>query len=318
MIKFSVVVPYYNEAKKLPALLKSINDLDFDKSKVEFIFVSNNSTDESDSLVRSAGHQLELANRLSSSYYARNIGLSAASGEYVVFVDADCILEKNILKAYAKHIENNKDSGPKIYAGDIQPAVKSGSLVETYSAERRVLNQKSAATGWAYKPFAQTANAMFARRDLIRVYGFNENMTSGGDAEICWRLAEKFGHQVVHCEDAIVYHQHRETVEDFINQFMKYGRGRFQQALVSERFAKEKMPDDFSIFKQRTVQLVDQLTTSGCSDEIVHKALDLFMGLYFNLGFIDELIRVINFRLGGHGYEFITDLQEKFELISKK
>lgn len=318
MIQFSVVVPYHNEAKKLPALLKSITDLNFDKNKVEFIFVSNNSTDESDSLVRSAGYQPELANRLSSSYYARNIGLSAASGDYVVFVDADCILDKNILTAYAKHLAANKDGGPKIYAGDIQPAVQSGSLVETYSAKRRVLNQKSAATGWAYKPFAQTANAMFKRRDLISIHGFNENMTSGGDAEICWRLTEKYGHQVVLCEDAIVYHQHRKTVEDFITQFMKYGRGRFQQALVSEAFAREKKPEDFAIFRDRSVKLVEDLAATGFPDSILHNVLDLFTSFYLSLGFLDELIVTCNRRFEGAGYEFITALQKELDLMPKK
>lgn len=318
MIQFSVVVPYYNEAKKLPALLKSISELDFDKSKVEFIFVSNNSTDEGDSLIRSAGHQLELANRLRSSYYARNIGLSAASGEYLVFVDADCILDKNILNGYANSLNAHKEGGPKIYAGDIQPAVQKGSLVETYSAARRVLNQKSAATGWAYKPFAQTANAMFARRDLIRINGFNENMTSGGDAELCWRLAEKYGHQVVLCEDAIAYHQHRETVEDFITQFMKYGRGRFQQTLVSETFAKGKKPDDFAVFKDQSVNLMEELVAAGCPEETLHKVLDSFMDFYFNLGFLDELIRTFNRRFKGGGYEFIPALQKQIGLIQSK
>lgn len=318
MIQFSVVVPYYNEAKKLPALLNSINQLDFDKSKVEFIFVSNNSTDESDSLIRAAGHQLELANRLRSSYYARNIGLSSASGNYVVFVDADCILDKDILNGYSNCLKANRGSGPKIYAGNIQPAVQKGSLVETYSATRRVLNQKSAATGWAYKPFAQTANAMFARRDLIRIHGFNENMTSGGDAELCWRLSAKYGHQVVLCEDTIVYHQHRETTEDFIAQFMKYGRGRFQQALVSEIFAREKKPDDFAAFKDRSVKLTEELVASGCPEETLHKVLDLYMSFYFNLGFLDEMMQVFNRRFDGENYEFLVSLQKKFGFLPNK
>lgn len=317
MIQFSVVAPYHNEAKKLPALLKSIAELNFDKDKVEFIFVSNNSTDESDSLIRAAGYQLEVASRLSSSYYARNIGLSAASGDYVLFVDADCILDKNILRSYANHIEKDKNGGPKIYAGDILPAVQKGSLVEIYSAKRQILNQKSAATGWAYKPFAQTANAMFARRDLISIHGFNENMTSGGDAEICWRLTEIYGHQVVLCEDAFVYHQHRETVEDFINQFMKYGRGRFQQALVSESFAKEKKPDDFSALRDRSVEFIEELAAVGCPESTLHKALDCFMSVYLNMGFLDELMMTFNRRFEGAGYEFIAAIQKEIDVMPK-
>jgi glycosyltransferase involved in cell wall biosynthesis len=317
MIQFSVVVPYYNEAKKLPALLKSIREIDFDSCKVEFIFVSNNSTDESDSLVQKAGFHLEIAGRLKSSYYARNIGISAASGKFILFVDADCILDKDILNGYSNAIQANSGASPKIYAGNILPAVLTGNLVETYSANRRILNQKSAATGWSYKPFAQTANAMFSRRDLIGICGFNENLTSGGDAEICWRLSEKSGHKVVLCEDAIVYHQHRDTIEGVIEQFMKYGSGRFQQALASETFARDKQPDDFANFKNDSAKIIEELIASGCSHEALYKILDLFKGLYFNIGFLKEMMDTLTYSSHGKNYEFLTHLKRQLKLISK-
>lgn len=318
MILFSVVIPYCNEAKKLPCLLKSIKEIDFDKSNVEFIFVSNNSTDGGDSLIRAAGYQLELATKLRSSYYARNIGISSASGEYIIFVDADCIMDEFILKNYLNVIKSNQGNGPMIYAGSIESAVSNGSLVETYSAVRRILNQKSAATGWAYKPFAQTANAMFCRRDLIAIRGFNENMTSGGDAEMCWRLTTKFGHQVMLCEDAIVYHQHRYTIEDFIDQFMKYGCGRFQQALVSDTFARDKKLDNIAVYKNDSAKLVEELKAIGCPDEILYKLLDLFKYFYFNLGFLNHMIKALTYCCKGQNYEFLTHLQKKLELIPQK
>lgn len=318
MILFSIVVPYCNEEDKLPALLKSIDELEFDKEKTEVIFVSNNSSDKSDAIVEASGHRIEYAKRLRSSYYARNIGISSASGEFVVFVDADCILDKSILNAFSNAIELNKGGGHKVYAGSIQPAVKKGSLVETYSAARGVLNQKSAATGWSYKPFAQTANAMFLRRDLISVHGFNENMTSGGDAELCWRLNSRYGHNVVLCEEAIVYHQHRDTVEGFINQFMKYGRGRVQQALVSDIFAKKKKPDDFVHLKEKSEDLIDELIKSGCPEVTLYKVLDLFMGVYFNLGVLDELMQSVNGCIKGENYEFVSFLQKSLKIIPEK
>lgn len=242
-----------------------------------------------------------------SSYYARNIGISAASGQYIIFIDADCILDKDIISGYKKNIKNI--DAKIIYAGNILPAVNKGSLIENYSANRLVLNQKSAATGWAYKPFAQTANAMFLRKDLIKIHGFNECMTSGGDAEICWRLTNKFNHKVILCEEAIVYHQHRKTVEDFIAQFMKYGRGRFQQAQASDIFAKTKRPDDFTVFKDRSIKLVDDLVSAGCSEELIFTLLDSYIGFYFNMGFLDELITNFNKSCDGLNYEFISHIK---------
>ena len=49
--KFTVIVPFRNEAKQLPFLLASIIELNYLKDKFEFIFVDDESSDESVKLI---------------------------------------------------------------------------------------------------------------------------------------------------------------------------------------------------------------------------------------------------------------------------
>ena len=86
----SVVIPAYNEAARLPASLARIRSA-FDASlpdAYEIIVCDNNSTDDTAALAERAGCKVvfEPVNQISR---ARNRGAGAASGEWLVFIDAD-------------------------------------------------------------------------------------------------------------------------------------------------------------------------------------------------------------------------------------
>jgi glycosyltransferase involved in cell wall biosynthesis len=88
----SIVVPAYNEARGLPATLASIRRataaLDARGWAHELIVCDNNSTDGTADVARAGGAAVvfEAYNQISR---ARNAGAGAASGHWLVFVDAD-------------------------------------------------------------------------------------------------------------------------------------------------------------------------------------------------------------------------------------
>ena len=90
-LKLSVVVPAFNEELLLPGTLASIQAAArvFDAAGGwELIVCDNNSTDRTAEIARAAGARVvfEAHNQISR---ARNSGAAAATGEWVVFVDAD-------------------------------------------------------------------------------------------------------------------------------------------------------------------------------------------------------------------------------------
>src|SRR5262245_54544954 len=86
----SVIVPFLNEEEFLPRCVESLLGQDVGASDYELIFVDNGSTDRSADLLAGVDRVTLLTQPSGNVYAARNRGLAAASGEIVVFTDADC------------------------------------------------------------------------------------------------------------------------------------------------------------------------------------------------------------------------------------
>lgn len=91
-MKISVIVPAYNEEKLLGASLAEIklaaHSLAVHGWEFELVVCDNNSTDRTAEIARTAGAQVvfEPVNQIGR---ARNCGAQAATGDWLVFVDAD-------------------------------------------------------------------------------------------------------------------------------------------------------------------------------------------------------------------------------------
>lgn len=103
-MKFSVVVPVYNVEAYLDDCLRSLQAQDY--SGCEVICVNDGSTDGSrDILTQWESHfpQMKVIDRENGGLSAaRNTGLAAAQGEYVVFVDSDDWVEPSMLSLLAR------------------------------------------------------------------------------------------------------------------------------------------------------------------------------------------------------------------------
>ncbi len=93
-MKLSIIIPAYNEEKYLPRLLKSINA---QRYPCEVIVADAESEDATRMIARAFGCEVVNARR-GKPAYARNAGALAASGDLLLFLDADVILTKNFLR----------------------------------------------------------------------------------------------------------------------------------------------------------------------------------------------------------------------------
>jgi len=110
-VKISIVVPAYNEERLLGeslAQIKSAAD-SFKKTgwEVELIVCDNNSTDFTAEIARAAGAIVvfEPINQISR---ARNSGAAAATGDWLVFVDADSHPGAELFSDVAEQIRSGK------------------------------------------------------------------------------------------------------------------------------------------------------------------------------------------------------------------
>ena len=108
-IKVSIIVPVYNAEKYLKRCLESIINQTF--KGIEIIALNNGSTDNSlDILFEYADkdERLRVINGANSGVsQARNIGIREAKGKYIVFVDSDDWIERDMIEVLHNTITKN-------------------------------------------------------------------------------------------------------------------------------------------------------------------------------------------------------------------
>lgn len=226
-IRFSVVVPVFNNADDLDLCLRCLRAQRYDASRFEIIVVDNGSTDASAAVARSHGVVCLAEREHQSSYAARNRGIERARGTFVAFTDSDCRAHPDWLREIERAAEGDTATG--CFAGEIL-SVEPTTTVERFSDAIGLLRQKGPLSGWHFKPYAQTANAVYRRAVFDRIGLFDPAMRSGGDAAIAWRMQDETTFGLRFVPEAIVYHHHRASVSELWAQFRRYGGGKMSWA----------------------------------------------------------------------------------------
>jgi GT2 family glycosyltransferase len=73
-------------------------------------------------------------------------------------------------------------------------------------------------------PYAKTANCAVRREAFERVGGFRDDIRSGGDADLCFRLAAA-GWELERRDDAAVMHRSRRRLRKLLRQQARHGSG---------------------------------------------------------------------------------------------
>ncbi len=224
--RVSVVVPIYNGEKDLPDLIDCLRSQTYPREKVEYILVDNNSSDRTPTLLQEAVQNTpEITLRplsesqIQSSYAARNTGIRAATGEFIAFTDADCRPELNWLFSLIQPFINPEIG---IVVGEIT-ALLGNNILEQYAQREETLSQKHT-LAHPFCPYGQTANLGIRRSIFAEVGLFRSYLTTGGDADICWRILRETGWKLEFAPAAIVKHRHRTTLKALQSQWRRYGK----------------------------------------------------------------------------------------------
>jgi glycosyltransferase involved in cell wall biosynthesis len=226
----SVIIPIYNGIADVPDLLNCLQAQTYPADRVEYLLVDNNSSDGTFEFLQShlandlpTNRQFNLQvlreTNIQSSYAARNTGIYAAKGEILAFTDADCRPAPNWLFQLVQPFTNPTIG---IVAGEIL-ALPSNTLLERYAERHQTLSQIHT-LNHPFSPYGQTANVAIRCSVVEQVGLFRPYLTTGGDADLCWRALRQGDWQIQFAEHAIVRHRHRSTLAGLCSQWRRYGQ----------------------------------------------------------------------------------------------
>lgn len=217
----SVVVPFRGDGEAASRLTSSLGALAV-RTGDEVVVADNSENGEAGATLRDwagEGRRVVAARGERSSYHARNQGSAAARCEWLLFVDADCVPDEGLLDAYF-------DPAPGADVGALAGTVASDpaqrAFLARYAADRGFLDQDDGLHTSA--DAAATANLMVRREAFASVGGFAESIRSGGDVDLCRRLAAA-GWRIERRKDAVVHHLHRESLADLLGSIARYAAG---------------------------------------------------------------------------------------------
>jgi GT2 family glycosyltransferase len=216
--RVSVVVPFRGDREAAELSLAAIGRLELRAG--DELRVADNSRSAVLAALAPAGMRVVRADGERSSYHARNAGARGASGEWLLFIDADCVPAPRLLDAYfAAPVA--PDVG--VLGGEIAPDPRQGRFLARYARDRGFLSQTEGLHGKAGSAVA-SANMLVRRTAFEQVGGFVEGIRSGGDVDLCWRLFG-VGWRLEYRPNAAVTHRHRERLVDLLGQIARYGAG---------------------------------------------------------------------------------------------
>ena len=203
--KISIVVPAFNEEQLLPASLKSIADASAAFAAAgwtsELIVCDNNSTDRTAEIASAAGARVvvEPINQISR---ARNAGAAAATGGWLLFIDADSFPTRELFADVVMAI-----SDPRCLAGGSTVRVDLKGI--GYEAALGWWNFLSRRLKWAAGSFIFCETAAF--RELN---GFTQNLYAAEEINLfrrLKRLARRRGRIITILSDHPLLTSHRKV-----------------------------------------------------------------------------------------------------------
>jgi poly-beta-1,6-N-acetyl-D-glucosamine synthase len=230
--KVSVLLPAWNEQVGIIKTIQSV--LNSRYTKLEVIVINDGSTDNTDQLVQAfkKRYQAQASNSSIELKYlslknagkasALNTALKSVTGDIVMTIDADCIMDKD---AVAKMVQRFTDNKVGAVAGNV--------VVGNRRKPIELIQQLEYLYGFFFKRADSVLNSVYIiggaaaayRKDLlIKLGGFDHTIITE-DIEMSMRILAE-GYKTRYAADAIVYTEGPSDFKSLCNQRLRWKFGR--------------------------------------------------------------------------------------------
>lgn len=221
LVRASVIIPAYNAEKTLQSCLDAL--MQQTHIPDEIIVVDDGSVDGTKTIADAYSLVTVISQKNKGPAKARNAGAAAAKSDIIIFLDSDCVPEKNWLEEMLNPFADEKVAGVQGAYKTRQPSLVA--RFDQADIEYRYERMKRAKK----LDWIGSYSAAYRRKIFLAEKGFDETFpkASGEDAELSYRMSEK-GYKLVFAPRAIVFHTHPQTLLHYLRVkfFRAYWRTR--------------------------------------------------------------------------------------------
>lgn len=200
----SVIVPVRNEGENLTAFLSQLANQNYPSEKVEWIFVNDQSEDESLEILNSFSSVPIVVLSLQPSEgkgkkFALKKGIERALGSWIITTDADCTFNENWIVSL---IEYGVDKNADMVCGTVQVNSKDFFIQNFQAMETGILQLSAIGSLHAGFPLLNTgASLAFKKEAWLKVQGYtsNEHIASGDDTFLMLSMHQQSDLKVMGC-----------------------------------------------------------------------------------------------------------------------
>jgi glycosyltransferase involved in cell wall biosynthesis len=213
----SFVIPAKNEEKHIADTLTAVKK-NMIAASYEVIVIDNDSADQTAHIARSFGAQVihKVGGTIGS---ARNAGVRLAKYDLIVFIDADVSITADWQQEIPKVLEMIRHNHRHVTGSHCVPP-PDGCWIEKNWFRNFSQKAKTVHLG--------TGHLIMSHQLFDEINGFDENLRTGEDYDICQR-ARSAGAEIVNNENLLVIHRdYPKNLSQFIKREIWHGSGDFQ------------------------------------------------------------------------------------------
>ena len=186
---FSIVIPFRNEADNLPLLLTSIQKIKYPTTQVEFLFIDDQSSDNSLQIIEKWSSEIKtniqvIKNKRHSNSPKKDAittAISVAKNDWIITSDADCIFSENWLKSVDLFIQKTQ---PTMIVAPVNYQAKNTFLEQFQLLDFMSLQGTTiGGFGIGFPFLCNGANLGYKKKTFLKLKGFegNDHIASGDD-----------------------------------------------------------------------------------------------------------------------------------------
>lgn len=231
--RFSIVVPFRNEAHNLPDLLLSLSVLNYPSELFEILLVNDDSQDNFNAIFDAFKNQnsslnLRLINNVRKSQSPKKDAIESSiklsNFEWIVTTDADCMVPKLWLQLFNQFIEETQ---PFFISAPVKFSDQNSMLFHFQNLNFISLMGSTIGGFGIHNPFmCNGANLCYHKESFFELNGFegNANIASGDDIFLMEKIFKASPKKVkfLKSAEAIIETKSENTWKLFINQQIRW------------------------------------------------------------------------------------------------